>query len=57
MNKKKMIELFVYVVIVVVGIILLITSKAKEPSKQYGIIEERGVSYGSLRNNYGGKYE
>ena len=45
MNKKKMIELFVYVVIVVVGIILLITSNTRDYSKRYGITEERSAPY------------
>ena len=45
MNKKKMIELFVYVVIVVVGIILLITSNTRDNSKRYGITEERSASH------------
>ena len=41
MNKKKLIELFIYIVIVVVGIILLITNNDDKPmfddvSKQGG---------------------
>ncbi len=45
MNKKKMIELFIYIVIVVVGIILLITSNARDNSNRYGMSNERSASY------------
>lgn len=43
-DKKKLIELFIYVAIVVVGIILLITSNAKEDRKN-NLMDMGGKAY------------
>lgn len=43
-NKKKLIELFIYIAIVIVGIILLITSNVKEDKKN-GLMDMGGTAY------------
>lgn len=45
MNKKKLIELFIYIAIVVIGIILLITSNNDKKDMFDNISEQGGSSY------------
>ncbi len=45
MNKKKLIELFIYIVIVVVGIILLITSNNDDKPMFDDVSKQGGESY------------
>lgn len=45
--KKKLIELFIYIAIVIIGVILLITSNAKEPNKDYSNITG-GTEYATV---------
>ena len=45
MNKKKMIELFIYVIIVMVAIVLLIFSNSKDNTKYTAMTEERSTAY------------
>ena len=45
MNKKKLIELFIYVAIVVIGIILLITSNKDRKEMFDNVSGQGGTSY------------
>lgn len=52
MKKKTLVELFIYVIIVVVGITLLFTNKTKEKPIQinsdFKIEDQRGAGYDSI---------
>lgn len=50
MNKKKLIELFIYVAIVVIGIILLITSNNDKKEMFNNVSEQGGTSYAVVSN-------
>ncbi len=45
MNKKKLIELFIYIAIVVIGVILLFTSKDEQKEMFKNVSEQGGSSY------------
>lgn len=47
-DKKKLIELFIYIAIVIVGEILLLTSKPKLPDTEYSNTETGGTAYATV---------
>ena len=47
-DKKKLIELFIYIAIVIVGVILLLTSKPKLSDADYQNTETGGTEYATV---------
>ena len=48
MNKKKMMELFLYIAVVLIGIVLLITSNSGSPKEQNSKQTEGGTVYAAV---------
>ncbi len=46
-DKKKLIELFIYIVIVMIGVILLITSNVKDANRDYSNVTG-GTGYAAV---------